>query len=79
MGKVQKKLLTTDEYTAYFRSMKYIGRETAQWCQLNVKPLSRLDIEFIHLALLTASPHPSPPLVKAGLFHSPKSFKNQGF
>jgi hypothetical protein len=36
-------------------------RNRTHWCQLNVKRLSRRNIEFSGFLLLTALPHPNPP------------------
>ncbi len=54
----------------------------AFFCQLNVKPLSKRDIEFIYLPLLTALPHPTltlPVCIGYGVHTSLKLFKNLGF
>jgi hypothetical protein len=41
-----------------------VGAQYIHWCQLNVKRLSRRNIEFSGFLSLTALPHPNPPLIK---------------
>jgi hypothetical protein len=38
-----------------------LGEPLDHWCQLNVKPLSKRDIQFSGFPSLTALPHPNPP------------------
>ncbi len=38
-----------------------VGWASRHWCQLNMKPLSKPDVELNHLPSRSALPHPNPP------------------